>query len=128
MTSSYTGATTMSSQNYTRLGGSGTYYYQAIEVRVPTTGTYTIRSYSTIADTIGYIYQGNFYPSYPQYNVVAQDDEGAGGGQFQIIRALRSDLVYYIIFTAYHGRTTGRFEITVTGDAAVSLTPVFINN
>jgi len=126
-TSNYAGALNMNSQTYTRYGSSGSFYYQAIEVRVPTTETYTFRSSSTIADTIGYIYQGNFYPSYPQYNIVAQDDDTAGGGQFLITATLRSDMTYILVFTSFSPVNTGTFDVTASGPGYVSLNPIYIN-
>ena len=97
-------------------------------MRVPTTGDYTFRTSSSIADTFGYLYQGNFYPSYPQYNIVASDDDGAGGGQFQITTTLRSDLIYYLIFTSYYPGNIGSFTVTVSGPDYVSLNPIHIDN
>jgi hypothetical protein len=84
-------------------------------VRVNTPGSYTFKSSSTIGDTFGYIYQGNFYPSYPQYNIVAQDDDGAGSGQFQITATLRSDVTYILVFTTYTPGLTGSFSISASG-------------
>ena len=106
----------MNSNTFARVGGSGdVYYYEAIEIRVNTTGTYTFSTSSNIADTYGYLYQGNFYPTYPQYNIVTQDDDGSGKGQFQLTATLRSDLVYILVFTTYNKLTTGSFEISASG-------------
>jgi len=84
-------------------------------VRVNTTGTYTFTSSSTIGDTYGYLYQGNFYPSYPSYNIVTQNDDGAGSGQFQLTATLRSDITYILVFTTYTQQQTGSFSITASG-------------
>jgi len=84
-------------------------------LRVNTTGTYTFKSSSNIGDTFGYIYQGNFYPSYPSYNIVRQDDEGAGNGQFQLTATLRSDITYILVFTTFNQLQTGSFSITASG-------------
>jgi hypothetical protein len=84
-------------------------------VKVNTTGTYTFKSSSTIGDTFGYLYQGNFYPSYPSINIVTRDDDGAGNGQFQFTADLRSDITYILVFTTYSPGSTGSFSITASG-------------
>jgi hypothetical protein len=88
-------------------------------VRVDTTGTYTFKSSSTIGDTYGYIYQGNFYPSYPSYNIVTQDDDGSGNRQFQLTATLRSDITYILVFTTYTPNLTGSFSISASGPGYV---------
>lgn len=91
------------------------FYYDAIEVRVNTTGSYTFKTSSGIYDTYGYLYQGNFYPSYPEYNIVTQDDNGSGNAQFQLGAALRSDLRYILVFTTYSANLTGLFNVYASG-------------
>lgn len=80
-----------------------------------TTGTYTFRTSSGIYDTYGYLYQGNFYPSYPEYNIVTEDDNGSGNGQFQLGATLRSDLRYILVFTTYSRNLTGLFNVYASG-------------
>ncbi len=84
-------------------------------MRVNTTGTYTFKTSSSIADTYGYLYQGNFYPTYPSYNIVTQDDDAAGNGQFQLTATLRSDITYILVFTTYQPNNTGSFSIVASG-------------
>jgi len=52
------------------------------EVRVPVRSTYTY----------DYLYQGNFYPTAPQYNIVESDDDSSGNNQFGLTVTLRSDI------------------------------------
>ncbi len=125
-TSNYSSALTSDSQNFSRNGRSG-YYYQAIEVRVATTGTYAFSTSSTISDTYGYLYQGNFYSSYPQYNIIAQDDDSAGNRQFQLTAILRSDITYILIFTTLSPDIIGSFNIVASGSDDIFLKPVYIN-
>ena len=113
--SDYSGAITYSSGQYTRPeGAAGTYYYEAIEIRVNTPGTYSFKSISDI-DTFGYIYQGNFYPQYPQYNIIAKDDDGATNGQFLVTAELRADITYILVFTSFHPNQIGTFTISASG-------------
>jgi hypothetical protein len=103
------------------------YYYHAVEVRVNTTGTYTFKSSSSV-DTYGYLYQGNFYPSYPSYNIVTRDDDSAGGGQFQLTASLRSDITYILVFTTFSERTTTAFSIIASGPDDVFFNPINNSN
>ncbi|CAF1165088.1 unnamed protein product [Adineta ricciae] len=112
----YSSALTNNSEIYSREEGFGVkYYYQAIRVRVNTTGTYTFKSSGRIEDTYGCLYQGNFYPMHPEYNTVAKDDDSGGNGQFLITAVLRSDLEYILIFSTYRDRVTGTFEVLASG-------------
>ncbi len=127
LTSNYSNALTVYSGSYTRFGSqNGTYYYHTIQVRVSVTGTYTIRTSSTISDTYGYIYQGNFYPTHPQYNILARDDDSSGGRNFGFTVTLRSDVTYILVFTTYSALATGTFNITASGPSSVSMTPINI--
>ena len=106
----------MNDGKYTRHGANGlNYYYATVEVRVNTTGTYTFTTSSSIKDTYGYLYQGNFYPTYPSINIVTSDDDGAGGGQFQLTATLRSDITYILVFTTYAENEVGSFSILASG-------------
>ena len=115
--SNYSSELTINDGKYIRDGApSGSnYYYATVEVRVNTTGTYTFTSSSSIDDTFGYLYQGNFYPTYPSINIVATDDDSAGQGQFQLIATLRSDITYILVFTTFAENKVGSFSIVASG-------------
>lgn len=114
--SNYSSELTVNSEQYSRLGGfGGDNYYQAIPIRVNTTGTYTFTTSSTIGNTFGYLYQGNFYPTYPQYNIITQDDDSSGNQQFRLTADLRSDITYILVFTTYEPQRTGSFSISASG-------------
>jgi hypothetical protein len=105
----------LNSRTYSREGASGeNYYYEAIDVRVNTTGVYTFKCSSSIGDTYGYLYQGNFYSLYPQYNIITQDDDSAENGQFQLTATLRSDATYILVFTTYYEGNIGSFSIVAS--------------
>jgi hypothetical protein len=116
----------VNSGNFTRYGSSGIFYYHAIEVRVPVTGTYTFKTSSTISDTYGYLYQGNFYPTLPQYNIVRSDDDSSGNNQFGLTVTLRSDITYILVFTTYSQLATGSFNIAASGPSSVYMNPISI--
>ena len=120
--SNYSNTLTSNSASFSRNGVAGSvYYYNAIEVSVRTTGTYTLKSSSSI-DTYGYLYQGNFYPSSPSINLISSDDDGAGSRQFQLTSNLQSNIKYILVFTTYDERITGQFNIIASGPDDVSLT------
>jgi len=122
-TTHFAGALTSVSPTYTRHGGSGSFFYQAIEVRVPVTGEYTFTASGSI-DTFGYLYQGNFYPSYPEYNIVEHDDDSAGNSQFKITATLRSDLRYILVFTTFNQLETTSFNVAASGPGSPSLAAI----
>jgi len=124
--SNYSNALTVNSGNFTRYGGSGTFYYHAVEVRVPVTGNYTFKTSSTISDTYGYLYQGNFYPTLPQYNIVKQNDDAFGNAQFGFTANLRSDITYILVFTTYGQLSTGNFTISASGPSNVYMNPISV--
>jgi hypothetical protein len=104
-------------------GTSRNYYYQAIQATTYTTGTYSFSSSSSI-DTYGYLYQFSFDPSYPSYNLIASDDDGAGDLQFQISLYLQSGRTYILVVTTLSTSITGSFSVRVVGPASVSLVDI----
>lgn len=103
------------------------YYYNVIEVMVCETGTYTFTS-SSDTDTYGYLYQGNFYPSYLPFNLIVEDDNSGGGyGGFKLIGTLRNDIKYILVVTTSYQYTTGLVHITASGPGNVTFNPTSIN-
>jgi hypothetical protein len=122
--STYSDALTLNSETFSRDGNSGSvYYYNAIEVQVTTTGTYTFKSSSSL-DTYGYLYQRNFDPSYPSSSLMSYDDDSAGSSQFQFANNLRSDIKYILVVTTYGQSTTGAFSIIASGPDDISFKPI----
>lgn len=115
------GSLTSNSERFTRPAGiSSRYYYQAIEVTVHTSGTYTFVSVSSM-DTYGCLYRNHFHPSNPSENLIAIDDDSAGNRQFRIISSLQSGSTYVLVFTTSFSYTTGSFSVKVSGPALVNL-------
>ncbi|CAF3781040.1 unnamed protein product [Adineta steineri] len=117
----YSGSLSSSSPIFVRPDkSSGHYYYQAIRVTVPTSGTYIFTSTSS-KDTFGCFYSDPVDPSYPSQNLITTDDDGAGNNQFRISAALQSTRTYVLIVTTYDVNIIGSFVITVNGPASVVL-------
>ncbi|UJR07257.1 hypothetical protein I4U23_011545 [Adineta vaga] len=117
--SNYFNQLTSSNSFYDRNGtSSGPHYYQAIEIRVNVTGTYSFRSSSSL-DTYGYIYQGNFYPFAQSINLLGQDDDTGDSRQFQVTAVLRSDIKYILVFTTFSPNQFGQYQIISAGPGHV---------
>lgn len=95
------------------------YYYAAIEVRVTTAGDYSITSTSNV-DTYGLIYSNNFDPTNPEQNLLAQNDDGDGSGQFKLTVSLQSWNRYILVTTTFKPNVTGRFGIQASGPGSVT--------
>lgn len=127
--SSYSSALTDDSQSFCRFltctQPSFDYYYEAIMINVTVTGQYQITSQSAM-DTYGYIYSPMFFPLYPTADVLVQDDELGGDGQFLLVVDLQPMTPYILIVTTSTSNVTGDFIIVVTGPDIVSLSPIII--
>lgn len=106
---------TTSTEKYSRYGASGSnYHYEVYRIIVPRTGSYIFRSNSSI-DTYGYFYSSVFHPDQSYWNLIADDDNSAGDGQFQIQMYLRGDFAYELVVTTASQDATGSYSITVLG-------------
>jgi hypothetical protein len=108
---------------YSRPGGSTNTYYEAIQLIVPTTGYYDITSLSNM-DTHGYLYNGPFYPSNPQLNQIAHDDDGSGTNQFKLPVFLRAGVPYTLVVTTHNSLTTGPFSVVASGPDNIYFSPI----
>jgi hypothetical protein len=97
------------------------YYYQAIEVIVPTSGTYMFTSDSEL-DTMGFFYDTSFDPSSPTTNLITEDDDGGAINlQFQIEAHLEAGHTYILVITTHGESETGSFSVSAVGSAPVAL-------
>ncbi|CAF2968431.1 unnamed protein product, partial [Rotaria sp. Silwood2] len=87
------------------------------------TGYYIFKSYSNV-DAYGYFYTNSFNPSDTTINLLAEDDESGGYGQFLIRYWLQSSQTYVLVFTTYVPRITAAFSIIATGSSNVDFGPV----
>lgn len=119
--STYSSAWTLYSLSYCRTScqESSDYYYEAIRVRVDTHGIFSLISKSNV-DTYGYLYNDIFDPSSPSSNLLLQDDEGAGNGQFKLTFAFEPDLTYILVCTTFSPYTMGSFYVSASGPGSVT--------
>lgn len=124
-TSTYSGIWSSSSWKFSRPNGDGhsNYYYQAIQVTIYTSGTYTFRSISSI-DTYGCFYEFSFDPLNPSRNLIICDDDGGGPQQFLISSRLQSGRTYIFVATTFTGGMTGSYLINAVGPSWISMTSI----
>jgi len=118
----YSSALSGNSSIYMRTG-CGIYYYEAIQVNVNETGTYSLLSSSNI-DTYGFIYKNSFNPANPSMNQLSQNDNGCGNNQFNLTAQLQSNTTYILVVTTSRPGKKGAFSIVVSGLGNVSLKPI----
>ena len=122
--SNYSSALTTSDGLYTRPGGSSSsYYYEAVQLVVDTTGTYDISSVSGM-DTLGYLYNGTFYPTNPSQNLIAQNDDGAPNNQFKLPVHLIAGVPYTVVLSTHPSQLTGPFSIVTSGPGNAQYFPI----
>ena len=89
------------SRIYCRFGCSTPkYFYDAVQVNITTIDRYNIASQCLI-DTYGYIYENSFNASKAWLNLLAQDDENEGNGQFKINVDIRTPGNFIVSVTTY---------------------------
>ena len=111
---------TINSQVYERGKCVGeSYYYEALQMNVGTSGSYTFSSSSGI-DTYGYLYRDRFNPFNISENLLFQGDQGCTNNQFKLFADLHSNTTYILIATTYVPNVTGSVEIFASGPAIVT--------
>ena len=121
-TTIYSGAWTAKNPTFSRdqQQSGKRYSYEAIEFNVSTMGTYTLTSKSQV-NTYGYIYDRKFNPSHPDFNLIVQDDDSDGEGQFKIVVLLHPGHRYVLVATTSSPEVTGKFSIVSSGPTAVNV-------
>lgn len=77
-------------------------------------------------DTVGYLYQGPFYPENQQTNLATSNDDHDGSNQFRFVFYLVAGYDYTLVVTTF-GMTVGApFSIIVRGPDYVELLPIRI--
>ncbi|CAF1562161.1 unnamed protein product [Adineta ricciae] len=97
-----------------------TYHYEAIEVIVNKTDTYTLGANSSI-DLYGHLYKHYFDLVNPAYNLIAWYGKCCNKDQFRFTVELFINTKYILIVTTYNPNVTGPFSLTVLGSSGVRL-------
>jgi hypothetical protein len=96
------------------------YYYEAIQVNVNKTGSYTLGS-NSIVYTYGYLYKDNFNPFQPSENLISENNNIGGGGQFKFTIDLQASTTYILVVTTFDPNVQGKFSIFVSDPSKVTL-------
>ncbi len=106
----------MNSQRYGRTECSSSWndYYEAIQVNVITSGSYTFSSDSSV-DIYGYLYTDHFNPFNLSENLLSEDKFGCGNTQFKLVYYLQSNATYVLVVTTYEPSVTSEFSIIALG-------------
>ena len=75
-------------------------------------------------DTHGYLYDGTFYPSSPQTNLIGHDDDGAGNSQFKLPVYLQAGHPYTLVVTTHNAGAQGPFSVVAAGPDTIYFTPL----
>lgn len=102
------------------------YYFEAIEIRALTSGTYTIKTDSDI-DTYGYLYSKPFNPNAPFFNLIETDNDNGPGCTFNLTVNLTTSQPIIFVVSTYNLSTTTAFNITVFGPARVYFKSKFLS-
>ncbi|CAF3417508.1 unnamed protein product [Rotaria socialis] len=121
--SNYSSALTLSSERYPNQNK----YYEAIEIIVNTTGTYSFRSSSQI-DTMGYLYAGEFNPSNQNLNLLTQNDDYSTSNQFRLIAYLEAGVTYTLVVTTFGSDVRGAFTVIALGPSYVDFFPINVTD
>ena len=97
-------------------------YFEAIELSIPITGNYTIRTTGYL-DTVGYLYQNFIDLRFLWLNLLASDDESGSGNNFRIDYLLQASQKYVIVVTTFY-MDTGATSLQLSGPGTVNFTKV----
>lgn len=117
--SKYSSALTTDSLQFIPHHESETHYYEAIIVTVSHQGTYTFESVSDF-DSYGYFYEAMFDPSNSNVDIVEEDDDSAGDGQFSFYDHMSHNQKYILVVTTFDKDEIGAFSITANGPGIVT--------
>jgi hypothetical protein len=117
VTFKYSSALTSANPLYNRYGSSsspGSFYYEAVEVKVSSSDNVTFISNSTI-DTYGYFYNRTFNSSNPLLSLLQSNDDSGGNLQFLLNLVLQPNSVYILVVTTYSAHVIAPFSVTASG-------------
>jgi hypothetical protein len=89
--------------------------YQTFSITPTSTATYQI-DHTNTADAFLVLYQGTFTPATPLVNVLAANDDGAGGTNSRITLNLTAGQTYIVVATTFDNATNGTGNIIITPD------------
>jgi hypothetical protein len=119
----YSSTLTTNSQMYSRACNQDNYYYEAFQVNVPESRTYTIWSSSEI-DPYGFIYEIHFDSLNPTENLISSDNDDGYDSQFKFEIPLYMDTTYILVVTTFQPKDVGNITINLLGLINVTVTHI----
>lgn len=95
------------------------YYYEQIQIHIPTDGFYQFNSLSSM-DMLGYFYKDLFDYTNIDTNCLTYDDDSGLNSQFSFGINLQSNNNYILVVTTFHKNTTGLYSIQVNGPSTIT--------
>ena len=96
------------------------YHYAAFEINVVVASNYSFSTESNI-NTYGYIYNDTFHPDNPSLNLLKEDDNSGGNGQFKLTVFLQPWTSYILVVKTFSPNVTGKFLIVASGPTKIAL-------
>lgn len=90
------------------------HYYEAVQIKVVTSGWYIFSSSSRIG-AFGYLYKDYFNPSESSEKLLSQNTASCSTNQFRLVFSLQSNITYVLVMTTVHPENTGSFTIYASG-------------
>lgn len=112
--------TTSTSDRYSRDEvRASNYYYQALHLGIPASGTYRFQNDSA-GPMYGYLYQDTFNPLYPSRNLLVENDHECGKDGLWLNSSLLSNASYILVVTTRFPDHTGAFIIQAFGPTEIT--------
>ena len=96
------------------------YYYEAIQIDVVQSGTYSFASTDYIEQD-GFLYTQHFNPFNLSERLLADNQKNCPTLQLSMITNLTSNLTYILVVTTFFDQVKGNFEILVSGPNKVNI-------
>lgn len=101
---------------------SDSYHFIApVLISVRTTGIYKLSTQSNM-DTYGYLYQPMFDVRFIYLNLIDEDDDSFGDGQFEIENTFQANQSYVVVVSTYNPYEMGIFTAVGTGPDLLNFT------
>lgn len=98
------------------------FYYEAVQINVNITGSYTLLCNSTM-DTYGYIYNNSFNPGFSNENLLLFNDDSGVNLQFIFRTLFQTRATYILVVTTNRPNVTGVFSVIATGPESLIFSP-----
>ena len=103
------------------------YYYEAVQIKVVTSGYYSLSSISSVYMHAS-LYESYFNPYDVFQQLLSDNSGGCPNAQFQITAYLKANITYVLVVTTSNKKTVGTFSVLVSGPNNVSFSRISKSN